>query len=213
MAYFSNEIRKLAKAANQRMLELEKRGYNSPALKSVYARLTALGREENAKGKLRFSETGKFSNKNEASKVEAVLRRFMNQKTSRLRGYKEYRKAVLSGLEKRFHYSEYGISDDEIEEFWRAMPDNEKDRLYGSEEPFIIVAQYKTAVADKIKRLEKRGDTDAASKIRENELSITDIVKRIHEKKSLTAALKAIDIKPTDYLQFKAGYMRKMGGF
>ena len=41
---FSNELRKAAKRANQRMLELEKRGINSPAYIQAQSMLEMLGK-------------------------------------------------------------------------------------------------------------------------------------------------------------------------
>ena len=233
---YSEQLRKLAKAANQRMVELEKRGYNAPAYQSVQARLAALGRTkyETTKG-YRFSETGYFKNRNEAAQVEATLRRFMyEQETSTLTGYRKYRKEVLQGLRERYDYTEYGITDDEILEFWESMPDTERDRLYGSDEELMIVSKFlvdKRKNAEILNQVSGMSNAAAARKLRRkaeykgikakdiermrkfNEYSISEVVDIINQKSSLTAALEAIGIDQTEYLQFKRNASTIMKGF
>lgn len=195
---FSNELRKLAKAMNQRMVELEKRGYESPAYRSIQARLETLGVKTRYAGGRRFSETGYFKNKNEMMQVEAALRRFKEQETSTLRGYKKYRKEVLNGLEDRYNYKQYGISDDDVMDFWEAMPDDEKERMYGSDETFIIVMAYmKDKKQGKIKN--------------ENALTIAEIVEKINNSKSLSNALKSLGLDEGEYLEFKSGKIASLG--
>ena len=195
---YSNELRKLAKAMNQRMLELEKRGFKSPAYQSAQARLAALGREPNQKGVRRFSETGYFKNKNEMRQFEKALRTFEEQKTSRLRGYRTYRSKVLKGLNEHYNYKAYGLTDEDILEFWEAMPDDERDRMFGSDETFLIVAKYVT-------------DARNGELRNERELSIKEIVERVNNSKSVDEALESIGIDPTEYLHFKDDYIEGMG--
>lgn len=199
-AVYSNELRKLAKAMNQRMLELEKRGMQSPAYQSIQARLTAIGRPENEKGVRRFSETGKFKNKNEMSQYKAILERFKEQETSKVSGYKKYRKRVLEGLQKRYDYKSMGLSDDDVMDFWKAMPDDERDRIYGSDETFIIVAAYTR-------------DVKSGRITNDNALSIKEVVERINSSKSLTQALQNIGIDVRQYMDFKQGVINNLGGF
>lgn len=199
-AVYSNELRKLAKAMNQRMLELEKRGMNSPAYQSIQARLAAMGRPENKKGVRRFSETGKFKNKNEMAQYKAILERFKEQETSKVSGYKNYRKRVLEGLQKRYDYESMGLSDDDVMDFWEAMPDDERDRIYGSDETFIIVAAYTR-------------DVKSGRITNDNALSIKEIVERINSSKSLTQALQKIGIDMRQYMDFKQGVINNLGGF
>ena len=195
---YSNELRKLAKAMNQRMLELEKRGFNSPAYRSAQARLETLGVKTKTAGGRRFSESGYFKNRNEMLQYEAALRRFKDQETSKLRGYRKYRKEVLEGLEERYRYKEAGLTDDEVMEFWEAMPDDDRDRMYGSDETFMIVMKYtKDRKTGKIKD--------------ENALSIKEIVNRINASRSLTAALDSLGIDSGEYLEFKSGAMEALG--
>ncbi len=199
-AVYSNELRKLAKSMNQRMLELEKRGIQSPAYQAVQARLAAIGRPENKKGARRFSETGKFKNKNEMAQYKAILERFKEQETSKVSGYKKYRKRVLEGLQKRYDYESMGLSDDDVMDFWEAMPDDERDRIYGSDETFMIVAAYTR-------------DVKSGRISNDNALSMKEIVERINSSKSLTQALEKLGIDMRQYMDFKQGVINNLGGF
>ena len=223
---YSNELRKLAKAANQRMVELEKRGFNSPAYQSVQARLEALGRRAKTAQGRRFSESGTFKNRNEAAQIEATLRRFMQQETSKLSGYRKYRKDVLEGLERHYHYREQGLSDEDMMAFWEAMPDNERDRIYGSDETFLIVAKF---LKDKKARKRKEDAmTDAEKLKREEEMTpeerkefermqrideytMSEIIDLINQQKSLSAALDALGISTREYMDYKAGNRPNLG--
>lgn len=223
---YSNELRKLAKAMNQRMVELERRGFKSPAYQSVQARLEALGRTAKTAQGRRFSESGYFANKNEAAQVEAILKRFKTQQTSTLKGYRRYRADVLEGLQKRYNYKQSGMTDDEIMEFWEAMPDEERDRMYGSDETFLIVEKF---LIDKKKRKEeKEGLSKRQKKERYKNMTdeekekqyqmwsldqytIAEIVDVINRQKSLTDALDALGIDTREYMDFKAGKIKGMG--
>ena len=222
---YSNELRKLAKSANQRMLELEKRGFRSPAYGAVQARLAALGRPVNPaasaktqevlikQGKFdpkedapievyRFSETGFFTNKNEMAHLEKLLRTFMyEQETSTLRGYKKYRQEVLNGLQRRYGYKEMGLTDNEVLNFWESMPDDEQERLYGSDETFIIYAKYLVdRRAGKIKQ-----------PVNETALTAKEIVNRINNSTSVTNALKSLGISQQGYMDFKKNLVSNLG--
>lgn len=222
---YSNELRKLAKAANQRMLELEKRGFRAPAYNAVQARLLTMGRPVNRtasvkaqdvltkQGKFdrsedaaievyRFSETGYFENKNEMAHVEKLLRDFMfEQRTSSLRGYKQYRKEVLDGLDRRYGYRQMGLSDDDVLDFWESMPDDEQDRLYGSDEAFIIYSKY--LIDQRSGKLERR--------VNETAFTAREIVNRINSSKNVTEALKSLGISQQGYMDFRRGIVGNLG--
>jgi hypothetical protein len=223
---YSNELRKLAKAMNQRMVELEKRGFKSPAYQSVQARLEALGRTAKTAPGRRFSESGYFANKNEAAQVEAILKRFKTQQTSTLKGYRRYRADVLEGLQKRYEYKQYGMTDEEMMEFWEAMPDDERDRMYGSDETFMIVSKFlidkkqRKAEADKMTKAEKRKKLKGMSPEEKEEqayiqrldtYTMQEIVDIIQRQKSLTDALDALGIDTREYMDFKSGKIKGMG--
>ena len=196
---YSNELRKLAKAMNQRMVELERKGYNSPAYAAVQGRLASLGIGKKQAAGRRFSETGMFKNKNEMTQVEAALKRFRDQETSKLRGYKKYRKRVLKGLQERYNYKQYGMSDDDMMAFWESMPDDDRDRMYGSDESVIMTMKY---FKDK-----KTGKLSS-----ENALTMKEIVDLINKAKSFDEAIKNLGYDPTSYLEFKKSFLGGLGG-
>lgn len=223
---YSNELRKLAKAMNQRMVELEKRGFKSPAYQSVQARHEALGRTAKTAQGRRFSESGYFANKNEAAQVEAILKRFKTQQTSTLKGYRRYRADVLEGLQKRYNYKQSGMTDDDMMDFWEAMPDDERDRMYGSDETFMIVSKFlidkkqRKAEADKMAKAEKRKKLKGMSPEEKEEqayiqrldtYTMQEIVDIIQRQKSLTDALDALGIDIREYMDFKSGKIKGMG--
>lgn len=217
---YSNELRKLAKAMNQRMLELERRSFKSPAYKSVQARLEALGRTAKTAQGRRFSETGYFSNKNEAAQIEAVLKRFKSQQTSTLKGYREYRSNVLEGLQNRYNYKQSGMTDDDMLEFWESMPDNERDRMYGSDETFLIISKYlldknqRKTEAENKKNLKGMSPEEKDRQVyiqRLDTYTMQEIVDIIQRQKSLTDALDALGIDTREYMNFKAGKIKGIG--
>ena len=195
---YSNEFRKLAKAMNQRMVELERRGYKSPAYKAVQAKLESLGiRQKRAAGR-RFPETGVFNSYNEFEAFQAAAEQFKNQKTSRIRGYKEYRKNVLKGLQERYNYKAEGLSDDDILEFWEAMPDDEKDRSYASDEEYLITVKY-------------LHDVRTGKIAKESAYTITEIVNKIQESKNVIDALKKLGLDTKEYYAFRYEKLHGMG--
>lgn len=221
---YSNSLRKLAKAANQRMLELEKRGFRSPAYQAIQARLVSLGRpvskaasekaqnvltkqgkfdpeEDNPIKVYRFSETGTFANKNEQAHIEKLLRDFLGQETSKLKGYRKYRQDVLDGLDRRYGYKAMGLSDEDVLNFWEAMPDDEKDQLFGSDETFIIYSKY--LIDQRAGKLEKR--------VNESAYTAKQIINKINSSKSVTQALKSLGISQQGYMNFKSGMVQNLG--
>lgn len=228
---YSNELRKLAKAMNQRMVELEKRDYKSPAYQAVQARLQALGRDRLHAAGRRFSETGYFKNQNELRQVEAMLRKFKEQETSTLKGYKAYRKRVLEGLQERYNYKNYGITDDDMLDFWESMPDDEKQRMYGSDETFIIATKFvidQRKNRELLKRVEGLKPEDAAEYLKAVEQAdisaediekmrsldayeMVDVINAINNAKSITSALQSLDIDQKEYMDYKNKFRQGMG--
>ena len=195
---YSNEFRKLAKAMNQRMVELERREYKAPAYKSVQAKLESLGISKKRAAGRRFPETGVFNSYNEYEAFQAAAQQFKEQKTSMIRGYKEYRKNVLKGLQQRYDYKSEGLSDDDILEFWEAMPDDEKDRSYASDEEYLITVKYLHDVR-----------TGKISK--ESAYTITEIVDKIQESKNVIDALKKLGLDTKEYYSFRYDKLHGMG--
>lgn len=138
---YSNRVKLLAKKANERMRQFEKRNIASPAYKAAQARLEQLGViSKTAKGR-RFSETGKFVDNNQMSHIESILNTFLGQKTSTIKGYKDYRSNVLEGAKKRYDLPALGLSDEEYLDIWEYLPEKEADRIFGSDDDVRIVSE------------------------------------------------------------------------
>ena len=176
MAY-SDEVRRLAKAANQRMVRLEKAGVKSPAYQSAQGILAAMGRRKGRAAGRRFSETGKGTEK-ELAQQEKMLRRFLEgQKTSGLSGAREWRRNVLDSAKERFPGLSDVLTDDEYLQIFERLPDEEKDRVYGSEQTVRMVM---TAVG-------KAKKSDSA-------YDINDIIDKIQSASDLKTAMNSIGI-------------------
>ena len=166
---YSDRVRKLAKRANERMRQFEKRNISSPAYKAAQARLEQMGViSKSAKGR-RFSETGKFIDNNQLSHIESVLNAFLGQKTSTLRGYKDYRSNVLEGAKKRYDLPALGLSDEEYLDIWEYLPEKEADRIFGSDDDVRIVSEV----------LEKQRTGELTSNY-----SVAEIMEIIHDRRS-----------------------------
>lgn len=180
MVKYSAEVRKLAKRANQRMVEMEKHGFQSPAYKAVQASLEMMGRRSTRASGRRFSETGRGT-ENELRQQKAELEKFLGQKTSTVRGYKQYRKDIYEGADKEFNLKEAGISQEDFEFLWEELPDKEEDRKYYAAFYIEVMETYEMKVkSGKIKR--------------ENALNITDMVRILEGSKNLQSALKQMGI-------------------
>ncbi len=129
---FSAELKRLAKKANRRMRELEASGYQSgsPAYQSVQAHLEMMGRQTKTAAGRRFSESGKYADRNDLSQQLGVINKFLNAKTSTRTGYEEYRKKVFETADKTYKLTENNISQSDYEDLLNALPDKESDRAY-----------------------------------------------------------------------------------
>lgn len=186
MIKFSADVRRLAKRANQRMVELEQHAINSPAYKAVQAALEMMGRRSKTAFGRRFSETGKGT-ENELRQQKAELEKFLNQKTSTVRGYKEYRKNVFEGANKKYNLTEAGITQDDYERLWLELPDKEKDRMY--------YASFYVEVMEVYEMKRQSGQIK-----QENELMLTDIIRILEGSKNLKSALNEIGLKIGDII-------------
>lgn len=184
MIKYDAEIRRLAKRANQRMIEMESRGIKSPAYKAVQGALEMMGRRSDKAGARRFSETGKGT-ENELRQMKSELEKFLNQQTSTVSGYKKYRKEVYKGADKEYHLSEAGITQEQFEELWEELPDREQDRMYYAAYYIQIMETYEMKV--------KSGEIK-----KENALTITDMVRILEGSTSLKEALTQLGISAQD---------------
>ena len=129
---FSAELKRLAKKANRRMRELEEAGYKkgSPAYQSVQAHLEMMGRQTKTAAGRRFSESGKYADRNDLRQQLGVINKFLNAKTSTRKGYEAYRKAVYETADETYKLKENNISQSDYEDILNALPDKESDRAY-----------------------------------------------------------------------------------
>jgi len=169
---FYADLRLKEKAANERMRQLEKAGIQSPAYQSIQAKLEVLGKATKGDRGRRFSETGRATY-NEAELLNKILDEFLyNEKTSTIKGAKEYMDDVWNSANKNNKLSDAGISRQEWLDFWESMPDK-KERLYGSTQIVAIVRAYSM----------KNGQLED-----ENKMSMQEIADEIQASKNLKDA-------------------------
>ena len=186
---FSNALRKKMKTANERMRRLERAGVQSPAYRAIQGTLQMLGVDGAATGR-RFSETGKFETQAQMRQMERIVNNFLGQNTSTVRGFRRYRREVMKAAEQRFDLSSAGISEDEYMQIWENLPDNENERLYGSDEIVNIVKEVK-------KQLGKEED--------ENVLNVGDIVAQLQREGDLKSTLTGLGLDPVSFVQSIGG--------
>ena len=178
---FYSGLRLKEKAANERMRQLELAGIKSPAYQRVQAQLEVLGKRTKGDRGRRFSETGKATY-NEMELQLKILDDFLNAKTSKLRGAKDYQKQVWESADKNNKLSQAGISRDDWLHFWESMPDK-KDRMFGSSQIVAMVRAYSL----------KNGQLED-----ENKLSIEEIADEIQASKNLKQAYKSLGLTYTE---------------
>ena len=175
---YYNNLRLKAKAANERMRQLEKQGINSPAYQSVQAQLEILGKQTKGNRGRRFSETGKATY-NEAELLNKILDNFLyEQSTSTVKGAREYQKDVWESANANNKLSEAGISKDDWLHFWESMPDK-KERMYGSSQIVAMMRAYSM-------KNNKLDDQD--------KMSVEEIADEIQNSKNLKSAYKALGL-------------------
>ena len=184
MAYkrFDVELKKLAKVANQRMRELEKRGISSPAYESAQATLEAMGVKKGKATGRRFSETGKATY-NQREAMKKALKKFVGATTSKVSGIKKLRENIWNTADQNNALSAKGITKDQYFNIWKNLPDKKKDRIFGSQVYINIVSA----------AMKKNG-----RKKEENRLSVEEIVKAVEASKDYKSALKAVGLSYSD---------------
>ena len=178
------ELRLKEKAANERMRQLEKVGIDSPAYQSIQARLEVLGRQTKGTRGRRFSETGRATY-SEMQLLNKILDEFLSQKTSKLKGAKEYQEEVWNSANKNNKLAAAGITRDQWLKFWESMPDR-KDRLYGSNQVVAIMRAY--SIKNK-----KLSDDD--------KLSVEEIAEQIQASENLKDAYIKLGITPKQVIR------------
>lgn len=190
---FYPELRQLQKRANQRLVRLERLGVKSPAYEAAQARLEILGRQTKGDRGRRFSETGRASY-NEYEHQMKVLNEFLGMQTSTQKGTKEWiddiwETASAPHVRKKdgklidLKLKESGITKEDWLEFWKNMPNKQKDRAFGSE---VVVRMLRTYT---YKNKQKRDD---------QKLTMAEIAEEIQASKSISAAHEKLGISYKD---------------
>ena len=183
MSVYDSELRKLAKRANQRMVRLEKAGLNTPAYLQAQAILEMMGRKSaTAKGR-RFSETG-TGTVNEIRQQKAALERFLNARTSTVSGTESMKKEIYNTANKNYNLEEAGISEEDYFELWENLPDEAERKYYAAYYIEVLEAYQMKLDEGEIKR--------------ENELSITDMLRMMEGSKNYKEALASIGLSVQD---------------
>lgn len=182
---FYKELRTLAKRANQRMVELERRGMDTAAYNAVQGYLEMAGVKKNKATGRRFSETGKATY-NEMQVMKKFLNRFLGAKTSTVTGTKKFYEDVWQGAERNLNISNYDITKDEYMQIWESLPNKKKDRLYGSG---TIIKMVSTA----LRKNEQEKD--------ENALTVAEIITEIQASKNIKDAYNRLGITYKDMKQ------------
>lgn len=182
---FYKELKTLAKRANQRMVELERRGMKTGAYEAVQGFLEMAGQKKKRATGRRFSETGKATY-NEYELMKKFLNRFLDAKTSTVTGTKKFYEQVYQTAEERMQLSKYGINKDDYLAIWENLPSKKKDRLYGSG---TIIKMVSTA-------LRKGKETKDG-----NAVSVAEIVSEIQSSKNTKDAYSKLGITYKDMKQ------------
>ena len=193
MAYkrFYKDLKAMAKRANQRMVELERRGLNTGAYNKVQGYLEMMGAKKKKATGRRFSETGKATY-NEYQTMKKFLSRFLEAKTSTVTGTKKFYDKVWQTANERMNLVERGITKDEYMKIWETLPDDNRDRVYGSDTIINIVS---TTLNKGTKK--KNGEA----------LTVEEIVTKIQNSSRVKDAYKSLGITYKDIKENK-----KLGG-
>lgn len=193
---FSRELKLKAKRANQRMKQLEKFGKKPPAYTAIQARLEIAGRRKGTASGRRFSETGKYLNKNDLKYQESLIDKFLAARTSTITGYKEWQAEIYATANKHMNLTSGGISQDQYFELWDALPDDERDRVY--------YAEYYINVMQAYEMKKQKGEVK-----NENAYSVQELVDIMDSAKSYKDALSKIGLTISDINDVKKGYKKK----
>lgn len=180
---FYKDLRTLAKRANQRMVELEKRGMKTAAYEATQAFLEMAGNKVRGSGGRRFSETGKATY-NEYELMKKFVNRFLEAKTSTVTGTNKFYDDVWEGAKRNLDIEKYGISKEQYLKIWDSLPKKKRDRMYGSG---TIIKMVSTAIR-------KKGGTPQD----ENRVDIKEIIDEIQASENTKDAYKRLGITYKD---------------
>ena len=185
---YYKDLKAMAKRANQRMVELEHRGLKAGAYNRVQGYLEMMGKKSKRETGRRFSETGKATY-NEYQTLKKFLSRFLESKTSTVRGTKSFYDKVWRTANERMNLAERGITKDEYMEIWENLPDDNRDRVFGSD---TIISMVTTALNKGGKK--KTGEA----------LTVSEIVEKIQNASNVKDAYRSIGITYKDVKENKS---------
>lgn len=178
------DLRLMAKRANQAMVRLERLHIYSPAYEYAQGALAIMGKTSSVDGRgARFNETG-IATYNEYEYMKRIINKFLEAKTRTQTGAKQWLTNVWEGGNKAYNLDEHGISKDDWLNFWKEMPALQKDRSLGSEVIVNLVRSYSM----------KHGSLKD-----ENALSIEEIAKKINSAKDVKSAYQSLGLTYNDY--------------
>lgn len=204
---FSSELKRLAKKANRRMRELEAAGYESgsPAYQSVQAHLEMMGRRTTTAQGRRFSESGKYADRNDLRQQLAVINKFLASPTSTRTGYESYREAVYESADKTFKLKENGISQKDYEDLLNALPDKESDRAYYISYYIEAYEAYELKIKEDVKDIKTDPDLGSAQKElliekkMENQYTVSELIDIMENSKNLKDAYSQLGLTQADF--------------
>ena len=182
--FYYDDLRLAAKAANERMRQIEKAGVNSQAYESAQAFLRAIGVKPGKNGKYRFSESGK-ADRYEKQRLMNRLNRFKNAATGTVSKTKRLYDTVWNTANAKYGLADRGVSQEQYMDIWKNLPSRKKDRLFGSETTMKIVEAYN-------KKADEQGLTP------ENRLTVGEIIDEIQAASDYSNALQRVGLTYED---------------
>ena len=147
----------------------------------------------------RFSESGKYTDKNDLRIQLSIINKFLNQQTSTPTGYEEYRDKVYESANKSYDLESHGISQDDYESLLNALPDNENDRMYY----ITYYLEVFEAYTQKIERDKANANFKEMEIIEENKYKVEDIINIMDSSKDYKTALKSLGLSIKDINKVK----------
>ena len=175
-----NELKKLSKTANQRILEIERRyGERSWAVKKLAERLEVQNLQAlSSSGRIRVSKG--FSEVQMKAIIKAT-KNFLKSETSTLRGIKNTSKRLKQNIRKTISSDEFEVSDEDIETLYNIFDDDDISWLLKYVPPsdlWILLQDAKESqdtFDDFLGRIERYIEV-------ENDITITLRLRRIYNK-------------------------------
>lgn len=183
MTKYDPELRLMAKRANERIRQLERKAPGSPALETVQSQLEMLGVKKKGKTGRRFGETGKAEDFNTINRLKIILNNFLSSQTSTISGFKKYYNDVWKSADASYNLSAKGVNKDDYFNIWKNLSNDISERTFGSE-VYIRIVQ---AVMNRQEGMKY-----------EDQLSVDEIMERINASKTLKDAYKSVGLTYKD---------------